>query len=146
MINQAKCELQTLPNVQLEEGDINLFQYEPTDLIIAYYTVQFIPPALRQDLINRIYQSLKWGGCFLMFEKVRGPVARFQDICNLLYTDFKLEQGYTAEEIVAKSRSLKGVLELFSTQGNIDLLLRAGFVDIMTVMRYFSFEGFMSIK
>lgn len=34
----------------------------------------------------------------------------------------------------------------FSPQGNIDLLKRAGFVDILTVMKYLCFEGFLSIK
>jgi tRNA (cmo5U34)-methyltransferase len=63
-----------------------------------------------------------------------------------LYNDFKLAQGYSAEEIFFKAQSLKGVLEPFSTQGNIDMLKRAGFVDIMTVMKYVTFEGFLAIK
>ena len=29
---------------------------------------------------------------------------------------------------------------------NVDLLERAGFKDIMTVMKYVSFEGFLAIK
>ncbi len=46
----------------------------------------------------------------------------------------------------AKARSLKGVLEPFSSQGNLDLMRRAGFVDIMTVYKYICFEGFLAIK
>ena len=45
-----------------------------------------------------------------------------------------------------KTRSLKGILEPFSTQGNLDLLSRAGFVDVMTVQKYLCFEGFLAIK
>jgi len=63
-----------------------------------------------------------------------------------IYTDFKLDQGYTSEEIVSKTRSLKGVLDPFSTAGNFDLLKRAGFQDIMTIMKYVCFEGFLAIK
>ena len=81
-----------------------------------------------------------------MIEKVRGPEARFHDILTRLHDDYKLDQGYSPEEIISKSRSLKGVLEPFSTQGNIDLLKRAGFVDIMTVMKHLCFEGFLAIK
>ena len=55
-------------------------------------------------------------------------------------------QGYNGDEINGKSRSLKGVLEPFSTQGNLDLLQRAGFVDVMTVFKYMCFEGFLAIK
>ena len=48
-----------------------------------------------------------------------------------LYTDFKLEQGYSPDEIIAKARSLKRVQEPFSTKGYLDLFGRAGFVDVM---------------
>lgn len=146
MIEQASREIGTLSNVKLIIDDVNLHEYEPADLIIAYYTIQFVPPKRRQELINRIYQSLNWGGAFLLFEKVRGADARFQDMMTAIYTDFKLDQGYNADEIVSKSRSLKGVLEPFSTQGNIDLLKRAGFLDIMTIMKWVCFEGFLAIK
>jgi len=150
MIKQAKLELRQanarLRNVELVADDINLVEYEPADLIVAYYTVQFVPPRLRQELLNKVYAALNWGGAFILFEKVRGPDARFQDIATSLYTDYKLAQNYTPEEIVAKARSLKGVLEPFSTQGNLDLLKRAGFVDIMTVFKYICFEGFLCIK
>ncbi len=133
-------------NVEFIHDDILQFNLEPADLIVAYYTVQFIRPSERQKLISKLYDSLQWGGALLLFEKVRGPDARFQDILTRLYDDYKLEQGYSADEILSKSRSLKGILEPFSTQGNIDLLKRAGFVDIMTVMKQLCFEGFLAIK
>ena len=148
MIVQAekrKTDLK-LDNVQFVVDDTLLHSYEPSDLIVAYYTIQFIRPSRRQQLFDKLYNSLEWGGALLVFEKVRGPDARFQDIMTSLYTDFKLDQGYTTEEIVSKTRSLKGVLEPFSTQGNIDLLKRAGFVDVMTVLKYVCFEGFLAIK
>ena len=81
-----------------------------------------------------------------MFEKVRACDARFQDIMQTLYTDYKIEQGYSSEEIIAKTKSLKGILEPFSTQGNLDLLKRAGFVDIMNVFKHICFEGIIAIK
>jgi len=147
MIQAARRKVDPLPaNVEFVEDDILQIELEPADLIVAYYTVQFIRPAERQRLISKLYESLQWGGALIMFEKVRGPDARFQDILTRLYDDYKLKQGYSAEEIISKSRSLKGVLEPFSTQGNLDLLKRAGFVDIMTVMKHLCFEGFLAIK
>jgi tRNA (cmo5U34)-methyltransferase len=38
------------------------------------------------------------------------------------------------------------VLEPCSTQGNLDLMKRAGFVDVMSVMKWACFEGFLAIK
>jgi tRNA (cmo5U34)-methyltransferase len=146
MIKQASRSVSHLKNVKLEVADINLWEYQPCDLIVSCYTIQFVPPRIRQDLINTIYRSLNWGGAFLLFEKVRAPDARFQDICTGTYNDFKLENGFSEAEIINKSRSLKGILEPFSTEGNLGLLGRAGFHDIMTVIKYVPFEGFLAIK
>ena len=150
MIAQAKEYLaQQKPpakNVEYLSDDILSYSYEPADFIVAYYTAQFVSPRVRQDLYNRIYQSLNWGSAFVLFEKVRAPDARFQDIASSIYIDYKLEQGYEAGQIIAKSRSLKGVLEPFSTNGNLDMLKRAGFTDVMTIFKHICFEGFFCIK
>ena len=114
--------------------------------MMCVYTIQFISPKKRQFLINKIFDGLNWGGAFFFIEKVRGSDARFQDILNQIYTEYKLSKGYTPGEIINKSRSLKGILEPFSTKGNIDLLKRAGFKDIISIFKYACFEGFLAIK
>lgn len=146
MVEAAKQKTADLPGVEIREADILEVELEPADLIVSYYTIQFVQPRVRQLLFDKIYNSLNWGGGFLLFEKVRASDARFQDMMSSLYVDFKLQQGFSEQEIVNKSRSLKGVLEPFSTQGNIDLMRRAGFVDIMTVFKHLCFEGFLAIK
>lgn len=123
--------------------DVN---YKNSCIVSSFYTIQFISPSKRQQLINKIFKGLHWGGAFFMIEKVRAPDARFQDIVNQIYFEYKISQGYTNNEIISKSRSLKGVLEPFSSKGNYDLLKRAGFKDILTVFKYGCFEGFLAIK
>lgn len=146
MVKSAQRLCQNFSNVEIRGENLTDVELEKADLIIAYYTIQFIKPKYRQLLFNRIYDALNWGGGFLLFEKVRSPDARFQDMMTTLYTDYKLDQGYSGEEIIAKTRSLKGVLEPFSREGNLGLLERAGFVDMTTVMKYICFEGFLAIK
>lgn len=146
MIAQARKHCQGIENISLVTDDILLFDYEKSDFIVSYYCIQFVPPRHRQELIDRIYERLNWGGAFLWFEKVRGPDARFQDMMVALYNDFKARNGFTADEILNKTSSLKGVLEPFSTEGNRGLLERAGFRDVMSVMKYICFEGFLAIK
>ncbi len=146
MIAQAEVESHSSDSIEFIIDDITLYPYLNSDLITSYYTIQFVPPAVRQDLFNKVYDALNWGGAFLLFEKVRACDARFQDIIQTLYTDYKLDRGYSPSEIINKTKSLKGVLEPFSTQGNLDLLKRAGFVDIITVFKYLCFEGFLAIK
>lgn len=135
-----------LRNIEFVVDNALEYPFEESDFIVSYYTVQFVRPSERQKLIDKVFRSLKWGGAFVMFEKVRACDARFQDIMTGMYNEHKIAQGYTPEEILGKARSLKGVLEPFSTQGNIDMLKRAGFVDIMSVMKYICFEGFLAIK
>jgi len=121
---------------ELYQGNNLSFICDDMTTATLYYTIQFIHPKLRQELINKIYESLNWGGAFILYEKVRANDARFQDIISNLYMEYKLDQGYSAEEIIGKS----------STQGNIDMLKRAGFVDILSIQKYMNFEGFLVIK
>jgi tRNA (cmo5U34)-methyltransferase len=146
MIEEAQKHCAGLDNVAVFAEDFLLHDVEKADFVAAYYTLQFVPPRHRQTAFDKIYEMLNWGGAFVMFEKVRAPDARFQDIATTLYTDFKIGQGLSAEEIVNKTASLKSVLEPFSTQGNLDLLARAGFTDTMTVFKWVCFEGFLAIK
>lgn len=146
MIAIARSRLAGLDNVTVEAADVADYNLAKTDLVVSYYCLQFVAPMFRQEVVNRIYQSLNWGGAFIWFEKVRASDARFQDILTSLYTDFKIEQGFKPDEIIAKARSLKGVLEPFSSQGNRDILARAGFADINPVFRRLCFEGVLAIK
>ncbi|MAF95447.1 MAG: methyltransferase domain-containing protein [Nitrospinaceae bacterium] len=146
MIKKAREHCSEVDNIELHHEDVLLFSYEKADMIVSYYTIQFIPERHRQDLFNKIYERLNWGGAFVFFEKVRGPDARFHDIVTSLYHDFKLRNGFSPEEIINKAQSLKGAMKPFTPQGNLDLLKRAGFVDMMTIMKYVCFEGFLAIK
>lgn len=146
MIQKAKEHCVDVRNVELLCDDIRLVDYKKSDFIVSYYVIQFIPPRDRQKLVDKIYETLNWGGGFIWFEKVRGPDARFQDMLTNLYNNFKLAQGFSADEVLAKTESLKAMMEPFSSQGNLDLLKRAGFVDIMPIYRNMCFEGVVCIK
>ena len=113
---------------------------------VSYYCIQFVPPKDRQTLFDTIYKSLDWGGAFVVFDKVRAPDARFQDMMTGLYSDFKISQGFSDAEVMQKSRSLRGVLEPYSSDENKRYFERAGFKDDMSVFKYVSFQGFIAIK
>lgn len=146
MIKAGKKHCKDVENIEIVEADIGTYEYEKADFITSYYCMQFVPPRRRQEIFNTIYETLNWGGAFVMFEKVRGPDARFQDIMTQIYTEYKISNGFDSDEILNKSRSLKSVLEPFSTEGNMTLLRNAGFKDIATVFKDVCFEGFLCIK
>ena len=133
-------------NINFLCKDLLTHKIKKSDLVISYYTIQFISPKDRQNIFNKIFNSLNWGGAFILFEKVRAPDARFQDMSNSIYNEFKENNGLTSEEILNKTKSLKSVLEPYSTSANLDFLKRAGFQDVMIIFKYICFEGFIAIK
>jgi len=135
-----------IKNIKILNTDIKKFKLKTNNLIISYYTIQFIHPSYRQKIFDKIFKSLNWGGAFIMFEKIRGNDARFDNIINSLYLDFKEENKFMPKEILNKSRSLRGVMEPFSDYGNLGLLKRAGFKDIQTIFHHLCFKGYLCIK
>ena len=126
---------------------INALEYKyDANFVVSAFTIQFIQPKVRQNLINKIYSEMEWGGGFCLFEKVRGSDARFQDILTSIHWEWKMENGLSDEEIISKWRSLKRVMEPFSERGNLDMLKRAGFQDIETIWKWGPFQGFLAIK
>lgn len=145
MISQAKKE-NLNKKIKYINKDIKKTKLKKSNFILSYYTIQFISPEYRQEIINKIYKSLNWGGAFIMFEKIRASDARFQDIFQQVYNEYKLGNKFTEKEIINKSRSLKGILEPFSDFGNRGLLKRAGFKDTISIFQWNCFKGYLSIK
>jgi len=144
MISKAR-KLKT-KKINFKHINIPSIKFKKADMFISLYTMQFINPKYRQQLFNKIYKSLNWGGSLVMFEKIRGNDARFQDILTFLYFDFKRENGLKDLEILNKEISLRSVLEPYTIKSNIDFMKRAGFKDIMPVCQYLNFIGFLAIK
>lgn len=120
--------------------------YKPTNLVISYYTVQFMAEAARKEMLKKISKSLNTGGGLLLFEKTRAETAVIDNMFSTLLTEFKLEQGQSADEIVAKLLSLKGVLEPSYSEEIKKNLKASGFRHIERIFKCNSFEGFLAIK
>ena len=143
MISLAKKKYK---NIIFKHKNLEKFSFLKCDLIFSLYTIQFLKPEYRQNLLNKIYNSLNWGGALVFFEKIRANDARFQDIMTFLYFDFKSQNGLKSSEILNKEISLRSVLEPYTIQANIEYLKRAGFKDIMPISQYLNFKGFLAIK
>tara|TARA_B110000211_G_scaffold193510_1_gene221268 strand:- start:178 stop:597 length:420 start_codon:yes stop_codon:yes gene_type:complete len=60
--------------------------------------------------------------------------------------NFKEKNKITSKKIIEKSKSLRGVLEPFSDNGNLGYLKRAGFSDVQTIFQHLCFKGYLCIK
>ena len=65
---QKKTQIK-INNVDFRHKDILKFKFNVSNLIISYYTIHFIDPKHRQDLFDKIYDSLNWGAALFYLKK-----------------------------------------------------------------------------
>jgi len=146
MLALARRNLAADSRFSAELDDVATYSFEPATLILSYYTLQFVPAGARADLLRRIFQALTPGGAFVLYEKTLATNARVQDLMTQLYTEFKLEQGFSAEEVINKAHTLQGIADPRSSAWNLSMLREAGFAAVDIVFRDHCFEGYLAIK
>ncbi len=144
MIDRARSRCAGMPYVSFQTASLEELSMERADLVVSYYTLQFVPPRERLGILENIRRALAPAGALILFEKVLAPTARTQEVANGAYSDWKRRQGFSDEEIASKTRSLRGVLQPLSPQENVALLRRAGFGEVMHVFRWVLFEGLVA--
>ena len=142
---RKKCEAFGA-DVIVENADILEYPYEEADLFISNYTLQFIRPLVREELIKKIASSLREEGVFIFSEKVISHHAKLNKDLIECYYDFKKEQGYSEYEIMQKREALENVLVPYSEQENITMAKNAGFSHCEVIFRWANFATFIAIK
>ena len=66
---QKNIKKNKVKNIKILNNDIIKFKLKKCNLVISYYTIQFIHPSHRQKIFDKIYNSLNWGGAFIIFRK-----------------------------------------------------------------------------
>jgi tRNA (cmo5U34)-methyltransferase len=119
-------------------------ELERADLIVCFYTLQFVPLRDRGPLLTRLRRALEPYGTLILFEKTVSPTGREQDISEGAYLEFKRRQGFTNSEIVEKARSLRGILQPLPASENYELLRSAGFAQVTQIFRWVMFDGLLA--
>ena len=146
MVEAAKQRHHHDPRLDFITADITGYEFERADLFISYYTLQFLRPEERSRILHRLFHSLNPGGALILFEKTRIESGNFADMFQELYHDFKRENGHSGEEILAKSRSLRGILRPNTSESIMQQLDQAGFTRRSLFVKYLAFEGIIAIK
>jgi len=142
---RKKCEAFGA-DVFVEYADILEYAYEEADVFISNYTLQFIRPLVREELIKKIASSLREEGVFIFSEKVISHHAKLNKDLIECYYDFKKEQGYSEYEIMQKREALENVLVPYSEEENITMAKNAGFSHCEVIFRWANFATFIAIK
>ncbi|MCC2615551.1 carboxy-S-adenosyl-L-methionine synthase CmoA [Aestuariibacter halophilus] len=126
--------------------DILDVDFEPASVIVMNFTLQFVEPEVRQDLLQRLYDALLPGGLLILSEKVNHPHPCTNDAWVDLHHEFKRRNGYSELEISQKRTALENVMRLDSLQTHLDRLTRLGFEQPSVWFQCYNFLSMMAIK
>ncbi len=146
-----RCRVRLQPELgallpRLIEADISELAFEPASVVILNWTLQFLSPALRQPLLERIHSALLPGGALILSEKVVSADADAQALLERLHEDFKRSQGYSEMEIAAKRTALEAVLVPDSVDTHLARLRSIGFAPVLIWYRQLNFVSLLAVK
>ncbi len=147
MLDRAGQKCQAFgASIELEFADMLTYHYENEDVVVANYTLQFIRPMQRIELIKKIYEGMRDNGVFIFSEKVVFDDKTLDKQMIDTYYEYKKEQGYSEYEIAQKREALENVLIPFTIKENIQMCKDAGFKNIETVFQWANFVTFLVKK
>ena len=133
-------------NFTFLDEDITAFEHRDVGAVLLNYTLQFIRPIMRENVIQKVYDSLKPGGVLLLSEKTICPEKKINRDYIDIYHNFKKERGYSELEISRKREALENILIPFSIEENKNLLSKVGFTVTETYFQWFNFASIVAIK
>jgi len=147
MLDRAEQKCQAFgADIELELADMLAYDYHYEDVIVANYTLQFIRPMQRLELVKKLYDGLNDDGIFVFSEKVVFKDKKLDKELIDIYYEYKKEQGYSEYEIAQKREALENVLIPFTIEENIQMCKDAGFKQIETVFQWANFVTFVAKK
>lgn len=133
--------------VTFSEESCTEYQLKECDLVILYYTLQFLGANDKNRLLRNILVSLRSGGALLLFDKVIDDDPLLHDLQCGAYDRFKLDQGLTPEEILRKKLSLMGCMRPLKESCILSVLSTLNIpLAVSVVYKYLCFEGFLVVK
>ena len=145
--SQAMIAQAALKGVEVVFKDLERFTDVPTFAYgVALYTLQFLRPQARQQLVYRIANTIEQGGGFFVVEKVLGSYPTTQDIIQQLYWDMKIANGLTPAQVFNKAHALRGCMFPKTIAENEAEFRAAGFSQVELVFKDLQFCGWLLIR
>ena len=132
--------------ISIREANIVDFDIANASVIVMNFTLQFIEPKLRQNLITTLFNALLPGGILILSEKIKLGNEVMDSAIIDLHHDFKRENGYSNLEISQKRTALENVMILDEYSLHEKRLLETGFEAVSILYQQFNFVSFFAIK
>ncbi len=127
-------------------GDIRDIQIENASVVVLNFTLQFLAPQVRDELIKRIYKGMVPGGVLVLSEKIAFENDTENNFQINMYHDFKKLNGYSDTEVSQKRKALDNVLIPDSLPSHFDRLAGAGFDEYYMWFQCFNFCSMAAFK
>lgn len=126
--------------------DICNIQMQNASMVVLNFTLQFLTPESRQQVLNKIYQALNPNGILVLSEKFSFTDSTIDDLLFNMHHDFKRANGYSELEISQKRNMLENVMLTDTIEIHNERLTKAGFTHINTWFQCFNFGSIIAIK
>nr|WP_286675072.1 carboxy-S-adenosyl-L-methionine synthase CmoA [Pseudomonas subflava] len=136
---------QELLPVEVIEADILALDFQPASLVALNFTLQFVAPEQRLELLSRIRQALLPGGALILSEKLRFEDDQEQALLNELHLAFKRANGYSELEIAQKRSAIENVMKPDSLEQHRERLLAAGFSKVVPWFQCLNFASLIAL-
>ncbi len=115
-------------------------------MVVMNFTLQFVKPEARDELLARIYKGLLPGGMLILSEKILFEDSALNDLFIEMYHRFKEQQGYSKLEISRKRAALEKVLIPETIAAHESRLKKAGFETFDVWFQCFNFASIVAVK
>jgi tRNA (cmo5U34)-methyltransferase len=126
------------------DSDAFMGTTEKFDVINCTYVLQFIRPELQMKLLWRIMGMVNHGGMLILGQKEPHHGVLGAEL-HERYIEWRIANGYTREEIEAKTQALKGSMWPMD-QKRVLNALRPNFREITETSRMFMFSTLVALK
>ncbi|MGE4286271.1 MAG: carboxy-S-adenosyl-L-methionine synthase CmoA [Phycisphaerae bacterium] len=132
--------------VELRLADVRDVEIENASLCAMNYTLQFLSPDSRCELMAKIAGGTNRGGMLILSEKVRFESEEEDEFQREMHLNFKRLNGYSELEISQKRKSLENVLLMDTIDEHFVRLKSAGFSRAWVWQRCFNFVSIAAVK
>lgn len=126
--------------------DISQLEMKKASFVILNYTLQFIGPEKRDEIIDNIYSGMVEGGALLLSEKIKYQDKEQEEDMRRQHEEFKRNNDYSDLEISQKRESLENVLIRDTHEEHLQRLSKAGFKKTTILAEYLNFTSYIAVK
>lgn len=132
--------------VDLRCEDILTTALDDASVTTLNFTLQFVPPEQRNELLARIANATRPGGVLILSEKICFESTEEQSVQTRLHHEFKRANGYSDLEISQKRSAIEQVLTPETLATHKRRLIDAGFEQVLVWYQCFNFVSMLAIK